>query len=437
MRWTLLVLLPFLAAMAPMARVLSEDPPLPGEPLDGWEALAAPADGELDVEGAVALALERSPELAAYAAEIDAARGARLAASALPNPTWELAFRLPDPTLASIRVEVDVTDLLLAPIRSGAAGPDVEAARLRAAEAAIRVGYEARAAFFDHQAALAGWRAAIRAVDGLAASRDAARAQVAAGNLPLRDLAVREGAYEDARLRAAALEVDVVTTRERLARRIAGPVPTLSPLLPPAPAALDLPSDPEGDVLAASLDLRARDATLCAARRRTTSTALGALVPDVDLFVVREADGETIGGFEGSFPLFGVGRGDIIRASAVARGAVADREFADIEVRSAAREAAARLQSAHARALHVQDVIVPVRERVLQETLLQYNAMQVGIDVLLLAWRQRIDADVALADTLRELWTARAAMDALLAGARVAPPRTGAAPTTDTEPGGD
>jgi outer membrane protein TolC len=90
-----------------------------------------------------------------------------------------------------------------------------------------------------------------------------------------------------------------------------------------------------------------------------------------------------------------------------------------IDVRSALRAARNRLASAHARALHHQRILVPARRRAVEQTLLQYNAMQVGVFQLLQARREQLDAELAQVEALREYWTSHAAFDALLAGRRV------------------
>ena len=90
-----------------------------------------------------------------------------------------------------------------------------------------------------------------------------------------------------------------------------------------------------------------------------------------------------------------------------------------VDLRSAAREARNRLVSAHARARQYQAVILPAQARVTQQTLLQYNAMQVGVFQLLEARRQELDAQLAQVETLREYWSAAAELEALLAGKRV------------------
>jgi cobalt-zinc-cadmium efflux system outer membrane protein len=99
-----------------------------------------------------------------------------------------------------------------------------------------------------------------------------------------------------------------------------------------------------------------------------------------------------------------------------------------IDLRSMTRETSNRVRSAHARARQYQTVIVPAQTTVMEQTLLQYNAMQVGIFQLLEARRELLDVQLAYADTVREYWSAQAQYDALLSGRMVKAEST-AAPT--------
>lgn len=434
----LVLLFRSVSAAPPVARVLQDDPPLPGEALDGWEPLdpaaAPPPEALLDVEQAVALALADSPELRALRANVSAVQGALLDARSSSNPELELGLwsTATEPLArgpVTVGVELDLTDVLDARLQARAARPEIEAVTLRLREGTARLRYEARVAFYDHQAALAAWGASLRAVDALAASRDTAAAIVAAGNAPTLDLARRELAYEEARVRSAELELAVVATRERLARLIRAIPGPVSAILPPVGEMPALPEDLEAAAVAASLELSALDASSLAGQRRVTAARVSGLAPEVGLFAEAEREGEgweALAGVQVSVPLFSWGRGEAMRAAAEADLLAARRIQSELDIRSAARETRARLESAWRRARHVQDVLVPARDRVLRETLLHYNAMQVDADALLDAWRARVEADVALADALREAWTARAAVDALLEGARVDTPRPAA-----------
>ena len=87
-----------------------------------------------------------------------------------------------------------------------------------------------------------------------------------------------------------------------------------------------------------------------------------------------------------------------------------------INLRSAARETSNRLRSAHARARQYETVILPAQKTVMEQTLLQYNAMQLGVFQLLEARRGVLEVQLAYAETVREYWSAQAEYEALLSG---------------------
>ena len=127
------------------------------------------------------------------------------------------------------------------------------------------------------------------------------------------------------------------------------------------------------------------------------------------------------GGVSVGVPVFDQQRGTT-RALEAEFDALMERYYGmAVDLRSAARDARNRVVSAHARARQYQAVIVPAQARVSAQTLLQYNAMQVGIFQLLQARREELDAQLALVDTRREYWSATAELSALLAGQRVRP----------------
>jgi outer membrane protein TolC len=148
-------------------------------------------------------------------------------------------------------------------------------------------------------------------------------------------------------------------------------------------------------------------------------------------------------GVDVELPLFDHGKGPT-RASEAAFDAELERYHGiAVDVRSSAREAALALESAGARARQYTQKILPAQRSVLEETLLQYNAMQIGVYDVLRARTELLDAELASVEVLREYWTARAALDALLRGHSVrmggAPDAVGAVgpmPAGSTPPGG-
>jgi outer membrane protein, heavy metal efflux system len=395
----------------------------------------------LDADRAVRIAALNNRELRATLREMGIARGRLIQAGLLPNPVVEGEFLPERNTQLELRVEYDITRAVLAPLRARAAGPDVEAARYRAAGAVVELGYRVRVAFYRLQASQQRLAISQQVLGGYAAAREASRAMHGAGNIAELDLASQEVAYEKSRIMVAQLELDAATERERL-QRLLGTFGTdlgwsVTQRLASVPnAAIQVSTAPdlETRVLKASLEMTETQHRLEGLARKAGITRTAGWLPDVTLDVHglqgnpepaagqvdsgkwRLGAGATVG-----LPLFDRNQGT---------GAALEAEFdallerfygMAIDLRSAAREARARVASSHARAKQYQDVIVPAQMRVMDQTLLQYNAMQVGIYQLLQAKREQLEVQLAQVETLREYWSAVAELDALLAGKRVLP----------------
>lgn len=403
----------------------------------------------LDADTAVRVALLGNRELRATLREMGIARGQLMQAGLLPNPVVEAEYLPERDTQIELRVEYDVTGAILAPLRARAFKPDLEAAHYRAAGAVVDLGYRVRLAFYALQSAEQRLAIAQRVLDGQAAGRDAARAMLAAGNLPELDVASQEAAYEKARITVAQLELDATTARERMQRMLGTHGPDTAwrvrGELPAAPEQSSVPEQLETKALRASFDLMEAKQRLEGLARRAGFTRTEGWLPDVTADVhaltgTPESSAATTSGRDWAFgggvsvalPLFDRGQGNAAALEAEFDALMERYHGMAIDLRSAAREARARVASAHARARQYQDVIVPAQRRVTEQTLLQYNAMQIGIFQLLQARRDELDVQLAQVETLREYWSAVAALDALLAGRRVAPD----ASTSSTSMGG-
>lgn len=402
------------------------------------EAIEDALERPLDADAAVRIALANRRELRAVLRELGIERGRLLQASLLPNPTAEIDLRHQDdraqPLQIELFVEYELTEALLAPLRVAAAERELDAARYRAAGEVLATSYEVRAAFYAVQAAQERVELATRALDALAAARDAAQASYDAGNVPELDLATRIAAYEEERAETAELELDRAVARERLSRLLGvhggGTAWTAAGPLPPAPEADTLPgtSGPdaiERTAIESSLELAETRMRLEAIAQRVGLARTEGWLPDISVDAHAEQDGtswEIGGGASFTLPLFDRNEGNTAMYEAQFDGLMERYLGAAVDIRSAAREGRARLDSARLRALHYQGTIVPARQRVFDQTLLQYNAMQVDVFRLVAALRARLGAELAAVDARREYWTARAALDSLLAGRRVGEP---------------
>lgn len=386
----------------------------------------------VDADAAVRIALANNRELRASLRDLGVERGLLLQAGLLPNPELEFDLRRQDdpaqPLQVELYVEYEITHALLTPLRVAAASADLEAARHRAARRVLETAYEARAAFYAAQAADRQLGVALRALEALAAARDAAQMLYDAGNLPELDLATQIAVYEEARASTATLELERAAARERLVRILGAHGPATEVELagtlasPPEEDDAGVTESLERDAIEASLELAETRSRLEAIAHRIGLTRTEGWLPDVTVDVHAEQDGTTWevgGGASFSVPLFDRREGDT--AAHEARfDALMERYLGTaVDVRSAAREARNRVVSMRLRAAQYTGVIVPARRRVFAQTQLQYNAMQVGIFELVTALRMGLEAELDEAAALRDYWTARAALDALPHGARV------------------
>ena len=100
-----------------------------------------------------------------------------------------------------------------------------------------------------------------------------------------------------------------------------------------------------------------------------------------------------------------------------------------VRLRARARSVRDRLEGAADRAAYYRDILLPLHERIVNETQLQYNAMQLGPLQLLRAREQQIETAVSYIGALREYWLARADIVQILSGrlpGHTLPPARGA-----------
>lgn len=401
---------------------------------EAMHLLAAP--GGLNAESAVRVALLNNRELRARLREVGVARGALVQAGVLPNPAVEAELLPERNTTLELRVEYNLTGLVLAPLRKRAARAELEAVRYAVASDILALGFHVRAAFYAAQAAQQRLAFARQALDALAAAREAAQALRTGGGTTALDLEQNNVAFERARITVTKMELAVLKAHEALTRLFGAHGEAVQwscagVLTEPATTSVSVDSL-ETRALVASLELAARKSRLEALAKKAGVASTEGLVPDVTVDVHALAGDPTAqanldkswrfgGGVRVVLPLFDRKQGHVLELESQFDAELERYYGAAIDLRSRARELRAELSSSHARARQYQVVIVPSQKRITAETLLQYNAMQVGIFHLLNAKRDELDAELAYVETLREYWTTQAAVDTLCAGRVVTP----------------
>lgn len=388
----------------------------------------------LDADTAVRIALLNNRELRAHLRELGIPASELLSAGTIANPGIEFEVLPERDSRYELRVEYDLTSLLMAPLRRRAAADELEAARLATASDIIQLGYDVRTRFYAFQAADERRQLAEKSLEALAAARDAAEALVNAGNVPALNAASHIAAYERARAELGRLQLEAAERREDMQRSLGlrGDETQWQTRerLHDAPEQLDLPHDFEHVALDANLDLRAAKKHLEGLAKQSgiaqTEGWLPEVVADAHALRLKSDSGEREAwrwgaGVRLEVPLFDRKQGRLGGIESRFDAGSERYQGLAIAVRSAARDATNRLTSSQARARQYKTVIVPAQRAVLAQTLLQYNAMQLGIFQLLSAQRELLNTEFEYVDTLRDYWDARAEVEALTRGRVVRP----------------
>jgi cobalt-zinc-cadmium efflux system outer membrane protein len=377
------------------------------------QILAAP----LTAERAVAVALYANRELQAAFEDLAVANAARRSALAPPNPEVETGVHFLEGRDAQFDIEVmlSLSRLAYLPLRGAAADAKRDAAELEVAGRALDLAREVRRVFYEHQAAAQILELRRSTLAAARAAWEATRQLHEAGNVTDLAAAAERARYEEARLDLARAETELDVTRERLSERMGlwgeGARWTLAGHLADPPDVEIEIGTLERRALERSLDLRLAGARHRAASRASDLATLEGAVPELSagVEVERETEGWEVGPEVAlKVPIFYQGQGEIAAADAEMRRQGELHAALAVRIRAAARVAAARLRAARERALFYQRVLVPLRETILRETELQYNAMAEPVFRLLEAKRQHIEARRAHVEALREYWLARA-----------------------------
>ncbi|MGE5181000.1 MAG: TolC family protein [Acidobacteriota bacterium] len=382
----------------------------------------------LDAEAAIRIALAQSPRLAAQLDALGIA-GSELATALAPGAMHvDLQLRFAG---SSHEYEVDaiqpVLNLITGARRRAAARADLAAARARATATALRLAARVEIAFHDLVAAQQELELRHTAFDAADAAATLRERMHAAGNTSDLALARDRDAREQARIDVGRAEAAVETRRERLNALLGLSGQRTKWLaagtLPAAPAAAPALDDLEPAAVTASLDLAADRARVDAASNRAGDERVRALVPDLGVGVsaIDHDDSWMVGpALRFGLPVFDQNQGPRARANAELARAGDELAAAAIELRAEARAARITALAAYEEARHLHDVVLPLRQQIVDETLLHYNAMDADPFQLIVARRELVDAHHQYLDALRRYANALSEVAALRRGVSLA-----------------
>ncbi|CAL95565.1 TolC family protein [Azoarcus olearius] len=393
------------------------------------------AAGPLAADDAVRIALGYSPDFQIVLAEAATASADATASARMPNPVFsfeKLVRRHDGDTELDIgrSLGISLLDLLLLPARLERAELRQQQTRLQASTALVERITAVRQAWTQAVAAqqiAAAWG---QLTTASAAGAELAQRMRVVGNFSQLQAAREQSLHADAVASGIRARQTATGAREALVRLLGlSPqqaatlrLPSRLPELPATPldeagVGRSLIEDRLDIRLArADLDRTAKDLGLT----RVTSIVNGLHVAGVNNSETGEAPQR---GFEIELPLPLFDFGDASRAGAEARYLAAFNRSLQV-----ARNASSQLRTsyegyrnAHDLARHYRDEIVPLRSRIADESVLQYNGMLIGVFELLADSRNRAAGVIAALEAERDFWLADAALRAAMLGTPIAP----------------
>lgn len=397
------------------------------EDAQAMAAVATLLQGELAADQAVQIALLNNHELQAVYEELNIAQSDVVQAGLLKNPVFSGDFRFGVNGVGpgvDLGIAQDFVSLLSMPLKKGRAEAAFEAAKVRVTAAVLDTAFEVRTAFYDYQAARQMREMRETVAEATGASYELASRLRQAGNIRELDLSNERALKEQSKIELAAAQAEEVRLRERMnalmglwGSQTLWKAAARLPVLPDEQLSQD---GLEAKAIRASLDLALlRKEAEIAARTAGIAKPFAWLDgAEIGAASERELEGEWSVGpsLAVPIPIFDQGQAALGAAQARYKQA-AERTIARaIEIRSRVRAAQNGATSAFERARYYEQVILPLRQKILDETQDQYNAMQISGFQLLQAKRDQISAGADYIASIHSYWQAKSELDQILSG---------------------
>jgi outer membrane protein, heavy metal efflux system len=382
----------------------------------------------LTVDATVQIALLNNRSLQATFEEIGLSAADLLEAVTIPNPKLDLSVRFPDQppsgTYIDYSAAIDFLSILMIPLKKRVAKDQLQSAALRVADETLELISDVKSAFYSLEASQQLLQRFKLIVDANAASLDLAQRQFEAGNISDLALTQQQTTYSHSRLDVVTTEAEIRRNREKLNRLLGlwGPETgwQISSDLPEVPKADFSTQGLERLAISQRLDLQSDYLQVASQAKNLGLTKSFRLLGALDFGVEREreTDGQIRTGptFIIELPVFNQGQARIARGEAALRQAWDKFEALAIEVRSQIRELQDEMMSKREIARFYYDELVPDQRRILKESLINYNAMDIGNFELFTAKAEEARTEREYLEAVRDYWIARAELERAVGG---------------------
>jgi outer membrane protein, heavy metal efflux system len=400
----------------------------------------------LTATSAAQVALLNNPRVRATLEELNLSQADLFEARLPSNPSLAATTRWPSHgggNNPEVGFAGDVLNWLLLPLRSRMAMREYAAAKGRVSHELLNVVLETKEAFYEMQAQQQVLERLQTAAEVNTLSSDIARRLREAGNITALELLREETGSQQAQLELTRTRGQLAAAREKLNRAMGLSTSQrgrwrFAPALPALPGSEPSLSRVEAAAVTNRQDLAAQRETLEGLQQGYVLARKARLIPTLKLGinVEKEPDGERLRGptLDVEVPLFNQGQGRTKKVEAQRAQAQAQYEALELEVRSDVRQALQQVQTARQVYQQISATLVPQRQKILDQSLLQYNAMQISNFELLQAKANHLEAEKEQVEALRDYWVARAALEKAAGGSLCARSTTTGTPKRASEP---
>lgn len=381
----------------------------------------------LDENQVIRIALLNNQKLQAAYEELGIAKAGLAQAGIWKNPIFSFSYRFSTQSNVTDLIDMGLIqnflDILLIPLKKKMAKAELDIVKTSLIANVLDTIAEARIAYYAFQAAEKIWQLKHQILLATDLSYQAADLLYKAGNLTDLQVDIERSYFEQAKLDVASWEKIVWEAREKLnlamglwGRQIEWEVATDFSRLP---SMEDDVSGIENTAIKKSLDLKIANYHLMKTASSYGIDTTRMIFPEFDLGASSEREDSIwyVGpAFNIPLPFFDFG----IAANAKAHSAIMKewRRYTAlaVEIRSKARSSKISYQNAYRQAKYFEKVVVPLAEEITQKTLLQHNAMQMGVFDLLSAKRVELEKKVHFAELEREYWNNKVILQLLIDG---------------------
>lgn len=382
----------------------------------------------LTLDRAVEIALVNNRHLQATYEELGVSQADMVQAGLLKNPVLTAGLGLPISTGATYELEGtllwDFLQLFTLPLRKKVARQQFDADIVRVAHEALAVVAETKKAFFEvlaQQQLVENEKIVADTAEGATMLADRL---YEAGNVNDLGHDTQTAMYQQSLLDYDRSLMQLTNARERL-NRMLGLWGKQTGWLLTVPLAAPTEADPPLEHLE-TLAMKQRLDVDAARKQVELLTTAVALAKDFRLFGQvevgvqghKDPDGPRVIGPQITLelPIFDQRQAAIAKLEAQRRGAERMLEAVSVDARSEVRAAQQAVVIARKMVDRYRATLVPLRDRIVQDSQLQYNGMLIGPFQLLGAKRDQIEAHRGYVESLRDYWSARAELERAVGG---------------------